>query len=106
MTLQVWRRGCSNGRSEYIDNASLNAEHGQADLRFYEERGFGESEYRLDIGPEHFRDLIEAMLLANADEAIKAIGSVLKDGIPAPLPEKKGRTILARRKPTPEERIY
>jgi len=40
---------------------------------------------RCGLSPENFRDLIEAMLLANACETIKAIGNVLKDGIPAPI---------------------
>src|SRR5258708_40199654 len=95
MAVQVWRRGFhSNGGGDYIADASLNVEYGSVDLRFYEDRGFGESGYTLHIGLEHFRDLIEAMLQANADEAIKAIGNVLKDGIPAPLPKSKVRTIL------------
>jgi hypothetical protein len=42
--------------------------------------------YTLQIAPENFRDLIEAMLRANADEAIKTIAKALKDGIPVGLP--------------------
>ena len=104
MALQVFQRGVRSGHAEYVDNASLNVEYGCVDLRFYCDRGFGESEYRVSIHPEHFPHLVEAILRANADEVIKAIGNVLKDGIPAPVLKNKVGTILSRRKPTPEER--
>jgi hypothetical protein len=95
-----------SGNQDYTDNASITVEYGRAHLTFYEDRGFGESEYRLSIGPEHFGDLVKAMLVANAAEAIRAIGNALKDGIPDPVPEGKLRGILGRSKPTPEEREF
>src|SRR5260370_16893389 len=104
MAVPVWRRGMNSGDPQYIDNASIAVEDKCACLTFFGERGFGESEYTLRIASEHFRDLIEAMLRANADEAIKAIGSALKDGIPDSMPEIAHPVILSRRHPTPEER--
>ena len=107
MVVEVWRRGFhGDSRAQHIDNASISVEFGHPRLMFLDDRGFGESMYTLRIASEHFRDLIEAMLRANAVEAVKAIGSALKDGIPDPVLGDGCRTILSRRKPTPEEREY
>jgi hypothetical protein len=67
---------------------------------FTDGRGFGSSHYTLRIAPEHFRDLIEAMLRSNADEAIKAIANALKDGIPAPVLEGDDLLIVGRTRPS------
>jgi hypothetical protein len=66
---------------------------------FTDDRGFGSSHYTVRIDPEHFRDLVEAMLRANADE--EAIANALKDGIPTPAPVSEGDwDILPRTKPS------
>jgi hypothetical protein len=95
MTVRVYRGGGAASSSQLFDDAAIGIERGEAYLMFLDQRGFGDSHYTLRIEPENFRDLIEAMLLANADETIKAVGKVLKNGIPAPVPD---RTIVYRTK--------
>ena len=102
MAVRVNRKGSASagGGSQHIDNAAIGVGYGKPYMMFTDGRGFGSSHYTLRIDPENFRDLIEAMLWANADEAIKAIANALKDGIPAPGPEPIHRLILERAKPS------
>jgi hypothetical protein len=102
MTVRVYRGGgaASSSASQHIDDAAIGIEHDQPFLMFLDQRGFGDSHYTLRIELENFRHLIEAMLLVNADETIKAVANALKDGIPAPAPKGDSRVIVYRTKPS------
>ena len=43
--------------------------------------GFGLANVMLRIDPGSFSDIAKAMIVANADEAIKAFGAAMQDGI-------------------------
>ena len=81
----VLRKGERDYRSggECVGNAHICTEHGRARIRFRESRGFGASDYEVRIAPSDFTDMVEAMLRANPEEAVKAFAAALKDGIPA-----------------------
>jgi hypothetical protein len=99
MTVRVYRGGGAaySSDSQHIDNAAIGIEHGEPYIMFLDRRGFGDSHYTLRIEPENFQDLIEAMLLVNADETIRAVANALKNGIPAPIPEGDNRLMVPRK---------
>ena len=45
--------------------------------------GYGFANILVGVTASHFRDLAEAMMTVNADEASKAFGNALKDGVTA-----------------------
>jgi hypothetical protein len=84
MTIMVSRHGRSTGPGAEEDvEANVGVEYGQAILTFTEPRGFGDSQYTLSIAPGSFGDLVQVIMRANAEEAIKAFAAALRDGIPA-----------------------
>jgi hypothetical protein len=68
---------------EYLGTAWVGVEYEEMTLLFSEPRGRGKSHYRLRIEPASYEHVIQAMLRANPEEAIKAFAAALKDGIPA-----------------------
>jgi len=114
MSIPVYRKvnsWHSNSWPTYIANARLSVlPGGSVYFQFVNEKTTGPSCYKLVLEPEHFRDLIEAMLRANADETVKAVANALKDGIPVPdpVPKRSGqvieRVILPGQDPTEAER--
>jgi len=51
--------------------------------------GYGCANVAVAVSAVHFREIAEAMMAANADEAAKAFGHALKDGIAAQRPFKE-----------------
>lgn len=84
MTIEVRRTGTLSDTStgDKIADAHVAAEYGKAWLKFHTERGTGYSVYSLLLHPESYADIIRAMLHANPQEAVKAIGVALQDGVP------------------------
>jgi hypothetical protein len=58
------------------------ARYGRAWLSFRTLRGNGDSRYSVLIHSDSYADVIRAMLHADPQEAVKAIGAALQDGIP------------------------
>lgn len=83
MTIEVSHRGFA-GTGELIETgtAAISAEYGCVKLRFNEPRGFGLSVFTSTIGTDSFTKVARAMLHANPEEAIKAFGAALQEGIP------------------------
>ena len=86
MTITVSREPLfSNPRSSReIAKAGVAAQHGNMEIGFTTPRGTGKSCYNLIVEPEDFTKLARAMLQANPEEAIKAFGTALQEGIPEP----------------------
>jgi hypothetical protein len=83
--MEVDRRGerAGFGTGEQLGGAYVSVEYGRVKICFSDSRGFGESRYNVRLEPIDFADMMEAMLRANPEEAIKAFASALKDGVPA-----------------------
>jgi hypothetical protein len=86
MTINVHREGArSLGASKVIDKARIRVEFGAVGLVFTSNpKGAKDSRFELYVSPSSFRDMAEAMMQANATEAIKAFGAALESGIPEP----------------------
>jgi hypothetical protein len=84
MAIEVHRTGTLSGDSlgSKIADAIIKAEYGTARLVFKTPRGEGDSLYSLMIGPDSYADVIRSMLHADPDQALKAIGAALQDGVP------------------------
>jgi hypothetical protein len=68
---------------EYVAQATPIIERGRLSIFFGVPEGKGRSHYRTEIETADFKDLVEAMLRANPEEAIKSFATALKDGIPS-----------------------
>ena len=85
MTIKVRRTGLrSFDFPEEIDQARIRVESGLVELVFTEPKGFGDSLFNVNINAGSFAILAQAMMHANAEEAIRAFGNALKDGMPEP----------------------
>jgi hypothetical protein len=83
MAIEVLRDGqLSETSYRQIAKASVVALWGTVRLAFVTPRGTGNSYYRLVVNPEDFVTLAQAMLHADPEEAIKAFGAALQEGIP------------------------
>jgi hypothetical protein len=82
MTVKVWRKGVQSLQGRRITEAIIKVEYGKACLAFRVGRGAGGTHYSLEIETDSYADLIRAMLRAAPEQATKAIGSALQDGIP------------------------
>jgi hypothetical protein len=86
MTINVHREGARlSGPRKMIDKARIRVEFGAVGLIFTSNpSGINDSLFELYVHPDSFKDMAEAMMRANASEAIKAFGAALEAGIPEP----------------------
>jgi hypothetical protein len=85
MAMNVSRQGLAfSDPPVQIGKAAAYVEYGVATISFTEPRGTGTSRYWVRLDPASFGDVVQAMMHANAEEAIKAFAASLQDGIPAP----------------------
>ncbi len=82
MTVRVWQYGVQSLRGRRIADAMIKVEYGKASLAFRAGKGAFESHYSLEVETDSYADLIRAMLRAAPEQALKAIGAALQDGIP------------------------
>lgn len=86
MTIDVLREPAKgSGYPELINEAQVRVELGSLLLRFASNpKGTNSSLYDVVIRPESYSEIAEAMIRAHPEEAIKAFGAAMKDGIPDP----------------------
>jgi hypothetical protein len=87
MAIDVCRYGVMSGLGmpKSVGKAHVRVDEGQVLVTFTEPRGYGDSKFMLRVEPTSFGELIQVMLRAHPEEAIKAFATALKDGIPAPV---------------------
>ena len=89
MTMDVFRNGVfANGGGATVDNVVIRVEYGRLNLVFDDARGFGKSRYEVGIRPEHFEVVAQAMMQTDPEAAMRAFGSALKGGTPAPVDQR------------------
>jgi hypothetical protein len=94
MAIKVYRKGHLAGMNgHYVRPQDLgdavvwvDSETQRLGIAFHALRGTGKSHYDMYVEPVSFRDLAEAMVRADREEAIKAFGAVLQMG-PLEAPE-------------------
>jgi hypothetical protein len=84
MTIELRRGGTSSDASTWdkITDGLLYVAYGSALVGFSIATGMPDGDYLLVIQPESYGDMIRAMLHADPERALKAIGAALQDGIP------------------------
>jgi hypothetical protein len=84
MTIELRRGGTSSDASTWdkVTDGLLYVAYGRTLVGFSIASGTLDSDYLLIVHPESYADMIRAMLHADPERAVKAIGVALQEGIP------------------------
>jgi hypothetical protein len=83
MAIELRRGGTSSDASTWdkITDGLLYVAYGRALVGFSIASGMPDGDYLLIVHPESYADVIRAMLHADPEQAVKAIGAAFQDGI-------------------------
>jgi hypothetical protein len=84
MTIELRRGGTSSDASTWdkVTDGLLYVAYGRALVGLSIEDGMPDGDYLLIVHPGSYADVIRAMLHADPERAVKAIGAALQGGIP------------------------